>query len=244
MSLRDPHALTPSSLALAGCTDITNHALANIAAVNGSLQGSLDALTFNPILIFQPLDRASIVPTPLRVVFGECSSETSCTAGASPSLDVAASYTNGNGTDACLGPYAGTTNGDYAPPVPAPSGECFATSSVANVVVPVQLATGILDLPLERVQLAALYDTDPATGLIHGLLRGFVSETAAAGAPLPVGLPFIGGDPMHRVFRGGSTNGCPGDDRDLLVPSQPESPTNPRGWWFYVSFIAQRITFS
>jgi hypothetical protein len=48
---------------------------------------------------------------------------------------------------------------------------------------------------------------------------------------------------MHVVFRGGLDNGCDGDDRERLVPSAPASEENPTGWWFYVAFIAQRVTF-
>jgi hypothetical protein len=158
-------------------------------------------------------------------------------------VDLMSTYTNGNGSR-CLGPVPGTTTDVYTPPVPTVNGACFSSGVVPSIVIPIQLidGDGLLTIPLGSVRLGGRYQLDPATGLT-GLLIGFLSEADAASNPLPEALPLLGGEPMSRILRGGEGNGCAGDDRDRLDPTMPEGPTNPRGWWVYVAFTAQRIVF-
>jgi hypothetical protein len=192
----------------------------------------------NPILIFNPLDQAPGGSQPLRVVFGTCTGTTGpCSAGAMPPVDTTSTYTNSTGAGQCLATHPGTTT--YTPAITPVAGSCFASGQVSLTVV-IQLDAGPLSLPLQNVQLAALYNMNPATGLTSGLLRGFLSEANAQSNLLPSGLPIVGGDPIARVFKGGVDNDCSGDDRDYITPPS----TGARGWWFYVAFTAQKITFN
>jgi hypothetical protein len=248
--LRDPHVFVPNDVIIFGCNDITNNgiALAGVDAINTSLMESLTNRTFNPVLVFNPLNQTAGTTDPLRVLFAtSCSTMTpTCTAGTPPPVDLASSYTNGSG-GACLAPVPMTTTMAYTPAVPTVTGAgCFSSASVPTLNVPFQLEQGTLNIPLQNVQVAAIYGGTPATGLMSGLLRGFLSEANAAATTLPAGLPLIGGRAISVVFKRGTGNACTAgaDDRDLLNPAMPMGASNPRGWWFYLIFTAQQITLN
>lgn len=128
----------------------------------------------------------------------------------------------------CLSTFAGTTgphNGgilnsvdkpdNYTPAANVPTGPCAQTANLENLSFTFGDAAPIT-LDLEDVQLAARYVGNPATGLVQGLLRGFVPETTAdqvhititSGISLDVTLSEVLPGGADKCF-GGANDGLP-----------------------------------
>jgi hypothetical protein len=230
LDLRDPH----TSIRFLGCRDITDTPLLGFS-VNGQIATSLgtDAdgdgnLDFSPLVVFRPLDQ-SAATNPVDVLTGACTAAepSSCSVGDATPTPLTATNT---ATGVCLGTLDGTTSG-YTPAITTPTDNCFATDAGT-----LHLTLASIPVTLSNAQVAAVYDAVPATGMVNGLLRGFISETDANNTTLPPDLPLVGGKPLSSLLAGGTGNCASTSDKDTLdgVP----------GWWFYLNFTAQTTAWS
>ncbi len=230
----DPHLY----VSLGGsCADITTYANDSLIKPAIEQDGDMPAdglLDLTILSVFQPLAQ-SAATSPMDVVFGECAvpfDATSCTG--SPTSERVDSTAHNQATGECLGILAGTTNPAYAVPV-TPDGPCYVSDAES---ISVQL--GSVVVPLEDAYLAGTYVGNPATQLVDGLIRGFISEAQAAATVLPADLPLVGGQPLSALLSGAAacTSGTiPADDRDI-------GPGGVRGWYFYVNITSARVPYS
>ena len=88
-----------------------------------------------------------------------------------------------------------------------------------------------------ELRIVDTYVGSPATGLVNGLIRGFVSETDADAIILPDTIDFVGGLPLSAVLPGGTGNCNGGDDRDV-------GPGGESGWYFYLNFTADPVPWT
>ncbi len=231
LDLRDPHAYAM----IGACSDVTEVENDDFEKqINEDNESPDDPdnpdglLDLSGLAVFRPLDQAAATVS-LEVVLGaDCTApieSTSCTKGE-------ASTITANGTNdaaaACDVVLADTTNGDYDPalePAPPP---CFAAAAPAGVLEfgPFQLS---------EVAGAATYDGDPASGLMHGLLRGFLSEAHADATT--VDLPLLGEVPLSSLLPGGTDSCADHDDRDSDMGGAS-------GWYVYLTFTAVEVPYS
>ncbi|MSP17509.1 MAG: DUF4215 domain-containing protein [Myxococcales bacterium] len=232
MDLRDPHTF----ISAFGCRDVTNTAFLGFST-NGELQSSIQAdgdadglLDLSPVVLFRPLDQAA-VSTPMEILFADCTapmSSTSCTR--DPTATTALSNAN-NLAALCLDLLAGTTS-IYTPAIALPSGPCFVSDATTLTIM-----VGGVPIVLTNAYLAATWSGTPATNLVNGLVRGFISEADADVTLLPADLPLIGGDPLSSLLPGGTGNcSTSRDDRDT-------GPDGSSGWYFYLNFVASARPF-
>lgn len=223
MVLLDPHAF-----ALNGAFDATG-------TVNDTIQDSIDKdgddpadniLDLNVSIIFQPLDQVG-ASTPMAISFADCSAPletTACTQTAASTL-ITSTATN-DASSTCLDALPDTTL-PYDPPVVAVPAPCFSSNEVD-----VTVNLGTVTLPLKSATIAATYSGSPATSLVTGLLRGYVTTADADNVILPDDLPFVGGMPLSALLKE--------EDKD---PDPSGTPDN-NGWWFYISVEAQPVTYN
>jgi hypothetical protein len=131
----------------------------------------------------------------------------------------------------CLGTLPGTLTAMYSPEVATPSGPCFVSDTETITIT----LSGI-PITLSDAQVAATYSGNPATQLVNGLVRGFISEADADATILPDTLPVVGGQPLSAVLPGGTDN-CAGH-------SDMDSNGGTAGWWFYLNFTAGPATWA
>lgn len=236
LDLRDPHLFL--SLVGIDCNDFTddplplgagpsfNQTLADSLTLDGDMDGFLD---LSPLLLFRPLDPIG-QGQQVDVQNGLCTAPLASTVCAPDPLsppEVTTYDTLAAGT--CLEPVVGTTSG-YSPAVPTPAGPCFVT----------EVGTFTFDfngvpVTLEDAQIAASWTGSPVTATESGLIRGFLSETAATTILLPAELPIVGGQPITVLLPGGSGNCAAGDDRDTHLGEI--------GWWFYLEFSSNDVDY-
>lgn len=100
------------------------------------------------------------------------------------------------------------------------------------------LALSGVNLVFDHARIAGQWDADPATGVVHGLFAGFLTEARAQQNSLPGGLGPLSGQPLSFLFPtpGALQASCPTvDDSEL----GPDGVT--RGWWWYLNFEATRV---
>jgi hypothetical protein len=246
MDVRDPHFF-PSILSV-GCPDLTDQGVIilgglPIPSVNETLEDrtlndrDLDGcLDLSNVFLFRPLDQQAVgLRMDNRV--GRCTAPlatTSCTAmTAVPGLRL--SY-DGFASGSCLEALGGTTSG-YTPGIDVPSGPCFVTApqDAALTIYPG------LEVPLQDVQYAASFAATEARGpggagaLVSGLIRGFLTEAEADQAFIPDDVPVIKGQPVSALLPGGTNSCAAGDDRDIHRGQS--------GWWFYLNFRAEQVSW-
>lgn len=243
LSLADPHIFWDAGNG--NCPDLTS--TANNTVFPDAIQQDADMDGFADLTILnvmKPLNQVDGESTAMDIVFGNClpnadPAMTQCTADPlTPRISVTA--TNA-ATGTCLDVVANTVTDAYMTPPAAVDGPCFATGAFDAPM----FQLGSLTVPLQSARIAGTYDADPATGLVNGLLLGFVSESDAAAATIPDSVLLIGGKTLAEVLAGGIapgscdvTAGNPiGDDRDV----GPDGTT--RGWYFYVNFTAAVVPF-
>jgi hypothetical protein len=245
LSLVEPHVFLPQL----GCGDST--ALVN-SLINGEVGGcdKLDPnqpnadpceFSLNLVAIFDPLTQTPGPGGALNFgIYPSCirnGGMVDCTG--PPSDLIPTTYSNQAAGGTCLGPIAGTVGpmnvGNYSPPVATTSGPC-AVTDVLNLILDIGDDPPIT-IPLVGAQLAAQYSGDPATSLVNGLARGFLSEETANQVVLNI-PPFLSNVPFSSLFKGG-TGSCVGDDRDFNPPGDSNGD---RGWWFYLSFTGSPVT--
>lgn len=200
--------------------------------------------------VFRPLNPAAAV-TPAEVHFNAACDAAPTPDACSPDAmpDTIMSNANNRSAGTCftadstlVGPYSGLSSA---------TAPCFVTDEVTLTV-----SLSGISIPLQRARVAATYSGTPVNRLINGTVTGFLTEVAAADLVLPSDIAIVGGDRLYQHLRGGNravrdsmgtsiNDGCGGgDDADLLDPSMPMSATNPRGFWFFLSFQADRVTWT
>ena len=227
---RDPHFLVN----FLGCRDITDTQLAGFS-INGAMQTSIQTdgdvdgdLDQSYLIVFDPLDQAGATGT---LAFGEglCTAPvagTSCNTNAFPPV-----YgTYNNMPTLCLAPLVGTTK-PYTPAVTTAQPPCF-------VVLLGTMTLNIAGLPmtLHDTYLAATYNGSPATSLVNGLIRGFISEADANATIIPATMPLFGGQPLSSLWPGGTNNCAAYSDKDVN--------NGVTGWYCYLNFVASPATYT
>lgn len=243
ISILDPH--TWISTSPGACSDGTSLVNALITqAVNQDQDDPPDGyLDLSVLLVFRPLQQAMPAGT-VDLQFGaDCTAPaagTSCTPGDATIQPV--SYTN-QSSGTCLGPLAGTTGG-YAPAVPSSNAPCFGSAEI-NITFDI---SGI-EIPLQGGRFGATYVGNPATSLSSGLIRGFLSETAAENVILPADLPPpFGGAQLSTMLPGGTGN-CKtvpprGPCTTLCRDDRDTGPGGEVGWYFYLGYTGPKVTYS
>ena len=235
MHIRDPHAF----YSFGGCKDITDDPLfsGTDLAVNIQINKQLTTdsdgdgnYDLSGVLLLDPLDQSDGGASDATADLGAvCRADNSgCTRGAQVYRATATSHASG----LCLGKLAGTTNAAYPLPVNQPTNQCFATSptTIALVVQGSQIT-------LRDAQIAAVYQSDPATGLSSGLIRGFLTTADAEATNLNVSGFNIN---LAGVLPGGK-NAC--KDPAPATGDRDVGPGGADGWWFYVNYTAQQVDY-
>jgi len=219
LELLDPHVMAPDGCRVSG--DLTSFVNTLVAGtfMDADRDGFLD---FAPVMVFRPLSQTDGA-TPADFVVARCTAASPTTCSAGGAMPVAYTATS-QAAGTCLAPLADTTGG-YTPPVAATSGPCFATDERM-----LSLSLSAIDVKLEKTSIAATYDGAPATRVTHGLLRGFMTETVAEMTQIEQL-----GQPLAALLPGSRTNNCT-SDLDIV--------DGVRGWWFYLSFTAQQVTWT
>jgi cysteine-rich repeat protein len=227
--LREPRAFRMTTLTvqeprfvlLIDITSNVNSEIAGALTMDRSTppDGNVD---FSPIVYFRPMDQVS-ASTPLTIDFATCTaplSSTTCTRGATPTSSIARNTLTG--TTACLAPLTGTFPTGRGINAPTPS--CFASDSAATLVIDLAGTA----LRLRDAQVGARYDSNPATQLQTGLIRGFLTQADATAARLPTTIAIVGGRTIASLLRTA--------DQDRLNDGTV-------GWWFYLNFTASPVRY-
>jgi len=243
VDLRDPHVF----VSIFGCRDLTDTAFGGFS-VNGKIHDSLttdgtddpDAfLDLSPVLLFKPLAQGQSTNA-VEFHFADCTvpaEGTTCHPGANPPSALTATN-QPSGT--CLDILPGTVSSAmYTPVITVPMGVCFATNTQT-----VTFHLGAIPVTLTDATIGAVYVGNPATGLVNGLLRGFVSETSANETILPDSLPIVNGKPLSALLPGGDRPPVGGNDKNCAAHSDKDTNNGVSGWWFYLNFVASPVTWT
>ena len=241
MDLRDPHILVPASIF--GCRDLTDQAAPlNLSpSINTLLENSLTLDEDDPadglldlsfLVIFDPLDQSNGGGGDATITTADCTApvgSTTCTATSMPVTNTVTYASQTTGT--CLDVLAGTTGG-YSPALTPASAPCALTSMTDFTVD----LSGIV-ITLRNAEFAGTWSGSPATQIVNGVIRGFISETDADNTQLPADLPLVGGDPLSTVLPGGTGNCSNNDDKDM-------GPGGTSGWYFYFNYEAVVVPYT
>lgn len=236
LALRDPHALT----VLGTCFDVTallNNAVAPQLVADDDMDGIYD---LSLLALFRPLQQPPLGGADIQVTVADCTANTpneSCDFGMNTPSTI--TYSNQN-SGTCGAPAAGTTgqgnSTPYIPGITTSSSPCFGTTP-ATITFPL----GLFDLPLQDVRASGTYVGAPATGIINGLLSGFLSESDADNIFLPndptLATFGLAGKPVSYVLPGGTGNCAAWNDKDT-------GPGGATGWYFYLNFTAHKVTWT
>lgn len=242
LDLRDPRMFVN----FLGCRDITDSPVFGIS-INGELQTSIQTdgdgdglLDRSWLIVFDPLDQAG-PGSPIR--FGESSctapmASTSC--GPNPYESLQSLASTNSALTGCLGVLPGTAR-PYNPAVTSTSQPCFASAEAP--VVTLYLLGGDMPLTLRSFRVAATFVGTPASSLVNGLMRGFLSEADADATILPGSFPLLGGQPLSAILPGGDPPGA--DNTNCAAHSDVDiGPGGERGWWMYFNFVAQPVSYT
>jgi hypothetical protein len=229
LDLRDPHVVV--DVVPIGAFDITDSGLLG-NSINGQLQKSLTTdesgdgfFDLSPVNLFDPFDQGAAT-MPAQIDPGATCTAPPQPVACEPGSPIATTATNSS-AGSCLDVIDGTTTASYTPEVAIPTAPCFVTDEGD-----VTLSLAGIPMTLHAARVAATYVGDPATGEENGLIRGFISEADANATVIPANLPVVGGQPLSKLFPGGTGNPSSHDDRDVR-----EAVT---GWWVYLNFTASR----
>jgi len=232
LAFRDPHFF----MNFIGCRDITDTPLAGFS-VNGKIQTDLTSdsnpadslLDLSELIVFTPLDQNAATGT-LQFVTGQCTTP-SAGVQCQPGSGSVTTFTYHNQTSGlCLAPLAGTTS-SYTPSITSPTDNCFVTD-----VGTLTLALAGLPMTLQSARIGGVYSGAPATGIVNGLIMGFLAKADADATILPASMPLIGGLPLSSLLPGGAGNCSTHSDVDIAsgVP----------GWWVYLNFVATAVPYN
>lgn len=224
---QDPHLFFVSRM---GCVDVTYLADTLVETEMTTDDQDDGHVDFSLVTVFRPLDQGA-ESTPFDIIFANCTdpvATTSCSQPekSEPILSIATNMTEGT----CLQPSPGTTSG-YNPPVTHTTAPCYVSDPVE-----LTLAVESVTIPLTHVRFSATYVDSPATGMIDGLLVGFISEAEAAKST--VVAPAFGSLPLTSLLPGGADNCSSVDARDV----GPDGVTT--GWWMHMNFTATEVPWT
>jgi len=224
LHLREPHVFA------FGFVDVT-------ATVNGMINDAIlqdlastddpetpdGLLDFSLIALFRPYDPAA-ADNQLDIVVADCPAPldgSECVLGVdqTPVLSLATNLDSG-----CLDVVPGT-DGGHSPGITTPDGPCFVSDEETF-----DLSLGGIAIHLVDGQMGANYagsDDDPK--LTQGLMRGFLSIDAAAGAIIPDTVPLFGGLTIGEMLKD--------TDKDT-------GPNGEDGWWFYMNYSAEKVSYA
>lgn len=227
INLRDPHFYYSGQ-------DITDMSTLGMS-INGNLiAGGLTMdydndgyVDLSYVLLFKPLDPAAMTAS-LQLVSANCKPTdlTHCTPKGSP----AGMWTIDNkATGTCLDVVAGTTGG-FSPAVGAPAGPCFVTEMASDLTV----TLGGISLPLTAAKIGGTYQGTPPNMIMNGLIAGFLTKSKAMTSLLPDYLgPPLAGTPLSDYLQANE-----------LDTAQSPTPSHEDGYWLYLNFTAQPITYA
>ncbi len=231
LTLKDPHAFTRVFV----CVDITsqlNMQFRDAITTDTDMppDGQLDLSIAS---VFRPLDQAAATNN-ADLTFPDCTAPiatTMCTlpAGATRTPVIARNMAAGT----CLGLLPMTTRASYGA-ITTPMGPCFVTDAT-----PFTVNVGGVMITLSEAQFAATYSGVPATQLINGLLRGFLSEADANATILPASIAVVGGMTLAAVLAGGMGNCRTGTGSDMDT-----NAAGTRGWYMYFNFTAVTVPYT
>ncbi len=214
------------------------------------------ALDLNLLLLAKPLNQGAGQSPRFEFVSGDCTAPldeaTTCSAaeGSAATMltlaneDTAACFEpdntmiyssggicpspSGDFESAC--PFESLSEDDMCPPAPGvdfgslePGAHgCFHTQPTDFA-----LSLGTLQIPLQGASIAGQYDGAPATGLLKGVLRGFLTVEVAESTRIPGSIDTLGGSPISFLY----TN----DVLDL----GPDGVT--KGWWVHAILEADVV---
>jgi cysteine-rich repeat protein len=263
LDVRDPHIFA----SIFGCNDVTNSVF-GIDGVNPLLQDNIQAdgdadglLDLSITHVFTPLLQTAGTSTPSYLAFPDCTapmSSTSCTLPAGASRLMGAAMNMG-GTSVCLAALPGTTRAGYTPATVYPTAGGGGTCYVASAGT-VTFDLGGIPITLTDAYIGGEWFGSPATEIRDGLIRGFLSETAANRTYIPAdttGQSAIDCQPLGSLLPGGNPPALvatdPGPPPPCTRPTNPPAscsgnddrdtgPGGERGWYFYLNFRAARIS--
>ncbi len=224
LNLREPHVFAFGLMDVTATVNtMINDAILGDKASPEAPETPDGLLDFSFLAVFRPYDPdASDVD--VDIVVADCSApleSTECVLGAgqTPVLSIA-----NNQDSTCLDVLPGTDAG-LSPAITTPGGPCFASEEETF-----DLLLGGIAIHLIDGQMAATYSgSQDAPTLTSGLMRGFLSIDAAAGAVIPPEVPLFGGTPIADMLRA--------EDKDV-------GPNGEDGWWFYMNFSAEEVSYS
>jgi cysteine-rich repeat protein len=249
-----------ADIILFGCRDVTQTPVLGFS-VNGALDTAIQPMSsggdygLHIVDVMRPLNPAAAsTPTELHLdaVCNETPTPDACMA--DPMPDPVLSNANNQSVGNCFTPVAADVNtrvgtpATYAPTANTVSAPCFVSDEESLTVT----LSGI-EIPLERARVAATYSGSPATRFVSGVVIGFLSETAAADVILPMDLPVVGGDSLYEHLQAGNRSVV--DSAGTTIPdacnvgggmSEDDADMDgaTRGFWFYLNFEAELITWS
>jgi hypothetical protein len=233
MDVRDPHFF--ADVIIFGCTDVTDMAPAGNLGVNQQFNQAIttdtDAdgfLDLSLMLLFRGdgIDQSDGGGGDLDFANGQCAipaDNTVCDIRPNSDLNPATYTSQASGVCHEADPTHLSSAG-YTPAPGVTNGPCFHAGPADVVIV-----TENFDLPLGNAEIAGTYEGDPATGLVSGTLRGFLTTADAEATPLPKDLQMSTGAMNVAGLLPGGTDNCAGHD---------DTDEGGTGWWFYVDFTA------
>lgn len=243
----------PGSAVVALANPLINAAIGTDDDGNG-------ALDLNLMMLAKPLNQVSGSSPRFEFLVGDCTAPldetTSCTA-AEGSPVTQLTITNEDTNDCfvpdnatiysaggiCASPNPDTPiesscpvetlSDDSCPPAPGidfgslgpGDNGCFHTE--ANDLV---LSLGTLQIPLQAAEFSGQYDGEPATGLLKGVLRGFLSAEVADATRIPGSIETLGGQPVSFLY-----------NIEVLDVGPDGSSL---GWWVHVILEADVVTWN
>ncbi|MGH8172877.1 MAG: hypothetical protein ACREPX_06995 [Rhodanobacteraceae bacterium] len=225
LALRDPHLFFPFATFCIDSTEALNDEIAQQLDADEDGDGFYDT---SPLALFRPF--ATGLPTGFENRSGICDTSATphCVPGIDPPVQRWARAFDVSPPTVCAGPLPDTVSG-FDPPVPAPGGNCFATT-----IIDATFALSTLELPLWDTKFAAPWpSTSGSTG--GGLVRGFLRESDADQLSIDLGAGPVVLSSMLPDGTGSCATGDPqGKDIDRGEP----------GWWMYLEFRLDAVTSS
>ncbi len=127
----------------------------------------------------------------------------------------------------CLAVIPDTADQTVNPVVPGDNG-CWVSPEIDFVVA---LGT-VVQIPLSQTRIAATWDDDPASNIVGGLIRGFLSEEDAESTLIDPTTAFIGGQNLKQSF---------GSDLSMGDCDTRDDNDGVMGYWVYLAFEAETV---